>query len=521
VPKSAEPAPYGSLHKPKEFRDLRTKLALLTGRRLRSRLLIVCAIAVSLTGLVLVAAHTGVSTARRSYSPGPACLPRTAPYYAFLDERTANRRYVIDGDAWGLATTDHNDDRICVRDAGLGDAFTIYTSPRARSTNIVKAPRSCQHSCFRGIAAYPNISQYPSPIQVRHLGDTTASWALTPDTNSADAWDAVYDFLYSPSSKSDGEKCAPYYPATASTRAATEGGEVMVWLDSNHADSPAGILVSDTWVDGAYYKVYVRRPSASAHLWTIVSFVLARPATALANLDIGQFTRDAAIFARGAFSQSWYLCKISAGFEIWQYSRNSPSSGTDSFSVSDVTGPPSGRITSGLAGMCLGRNDSGTGQRNAVDISNCQDGDPAQQWTVESDGTIRDTDPDGDYCLDALGKPAAGSKVVLDPCASRPATSQQWLSAAGLLVSAATADSRQSLCLTAPSTPSSAQLTLARCTTGVDPMATASDQRWGLPYNGTRPVDPPRAGTTSLRLNDRYVGLRDSAARRQRAAAGR
>jgi len=439
-----------------------------------------------------VAADTGVSTARQSYSPGPACLPRTTPYYAYLDQRTANRHYVIDADAWGLSTIDHNNDRICVRDAGLGDGFTIYTSPRTRSTNIVEAARSCQSSCFRGIAAYPNISQYPSPIQVRQLGDSTASWVLTPDTNSSDAWDAAYDFLYSPSSNSDFEKCAPYYPATVSDSAAREGGEVMVWLDSNHAASPAGTLVSHTWVGGAYYKVYVRRPSASAHLWTIVSFDLARPVTSLANLDIGQFTRAAAIFARGSFSQSWYLCKISAGFEIWQYSRASPSSATDSFSVKDVSGPPTGRIASGLAGMCLAGMDFGMGRQNAVDIDNCQHGDPAQQWTAESDGTIRDTDGDGDYCLQAMGKTVAGSKVALEPCAKPPTTSQQWLATAGLLVSAVTADSRRSLCLTAPSTPPSAQLTLARCTTGIDPITTAIDQRWLLPSAGNASVDPDR-----------------------------
>jgi hypothetical protein len=432
--------------------------------------------------VVFVAANTDVSAPHRSYSPGPVCLPRPTPYYAYFDQRTANRRYVVDGDAWGLSTTDYNDDRLCIRDAGLGDGFTIYTSAGARSTNIVKASRSCKRSCFRGIAAYPNISQYPSPIQVRQLGDTTASWALTPDTNSADSWDAAYDFLYSPSPKSDLEKCAPYYPAKASDRAAREGGEVMVWLDSNHADGPAGTLVSNTWVDGAYYKVYVRRPSASAHLWTIVSFVLARPTRALTNLDIGQFTRDAAVFAKGSFSQSWYLCKISAGFELWQYSRASPSSATDSFSVKDVTVPPTGRVTSGLARMCLGAMD--LGRRNAVDIDYCQDGDPAQQWTAESDGTIRDTGPDGGYCLDAPGKAAAGSRIVLDPCANPPTTSQQWLATAGLLVSAATVDSRRSLCLTAPSTPASAHLTLARCTTGVDPITTANDQRWLLPYDG-------------------------------------
>jgi len=434
--------------------------------------------------VVFVAADTGVSQAHRSYSPGPACLPRTSPYYAFLDQRTANHHYVVDGDAWGLSTTDHNDDRICVRDAGLRDGFTIYTSPGEQSTNIVKAPRSCRRSCFNGIAAYPNISQYPSPIEVRQLGDTTATWALTPDTNPADAWDAAYDLLYSPSSNSDLEKCAPYYPARASDSAAREGGEVMVWLDSNHADDPAGTLVSNTWVDGAYYKVYVRRRSASAHLWTIVSFVLVRPTTSLTNLDIGQFTRDAAVFAKGAFSQSWYLCKISAGFELWQYSRNSPSSATDSFSVKDVTVPPTGRVTAGVARMCLGGVDLGIGRRNAVDIDRCQDGDPAQQWTAESDGTIRDTGPDGGYCLDAPGRAAAGSQVVLDPCANPPTTGQQWLATASLLVSAATADSRLSLCLTAPSTRASAHLTLARCTTGVDPITTANDQRWLLPYNG-------------------------------------
>jgi len=264
------------------------------------------------------------------YTPNPFCLPygetQANSYHPYFDQPVDNG-YVIDADAWGLNNADYNNDKICMADPRLADAFAIGSS-----TEVVRSHR------FDGIAGYPNISEYPSsPILVSQLGDTTTSWSFTTDPSSSGAWDAAVDVLYSPAptaaqASGDGH-CDVEYPAGARSPEHW-GGEVMIWLSSHHADKPAGTWLTDLSVDGVRYSVW-RRP-ASSLTWSITSFVRMPATTSVTNLNIGAFTRDAVMFSN--LPTSLYLCKVSAGFELWQ---GGSGLATDSFSVKDAVLVPS------------------------------------------------------------------------------------------------------------------------------------------------------------------------------------
>jgi hypothetical protein len=88
------------------------------------------------------------------------------------------------------------------------------------------------------------------------------------------------------------------------------------------------------------------------------------------------------------------------------------------------TGRPVGAI-SGFAGKCLHVPGNNPVDGIPVEMTAC-DGNPGEQWTMASDGTIRAFDK----CLSLLGEPAAdGAAVQLSTC--RGATGQQWRFTAG------------------------------------------------------------------------------------------
>jgi hypothetical protein len=101
---------------------------------------------------------------------------------------------------------------------------------------------------------------------------------------------------------------------------------------------------------------------------------------------------------------------------------------------------------------------------NPVELSTCLM-NPAENWTIEPDGTIRIKD----RCMDATGA-GAGSLIVLNSCDG--ATSQIWTSGpANSLV-----DQASGLCLSDPgsNTANGTQLQLETCTGG-------KYQQWHLP----------------------------------------
>lgn len=87
-----------------------------------------------------------------------------------------------------------------------------------------------------------------------------------------------------------------------------------------------------------------------------------------------------------------------------------------------TTPPPAnaiGQIT-GLAGKCIGAAGGATSNGTAVDLYSCV-GSPTQQWTIASDGTIRNSGK----CLDVSGgNTADGTKVQIYDCNNTAA--QQW-----------------------------------------------------------------------------------------------
>lgn len=93
-------------------------------------------------------------------------------------------------------------------------------------------------------------------------------------------------------------------------------------------------------------------------------------------------------------------------------------------------GPPSGAPVGPVSSQlqqkdtqvpCLDDAGGKTTTGNKVQMWTCE-GDPQEQWTLESDGTVR---LDGKFCLDSAGGAGTnGTAVVLDPCTG--ATSQVW-----------------------------------------------------------------------------------------------
>ena len=139
--------------------------------------------------------------------------------------------------------------------------------------------------------------------------------------------------------------------------------------------------------------------------------------------------------------------------------------GTCSTGASRAWTLPGGPVRSQLPGQCVASQAGG-----AVVISPCS-GLAAQQWTAQSDGTVRQAGK----CLDVTGAgTATGTDVDLATCAGGPG--QQWhvnLAGAGQQLE----NPQSGLCLADPSdlTVNGTQLVIAACTGG-DPGTT-----WRLP----------------------------------------
>ncbi|WP_211191825.1 cysteine/serine endopeptidase inhibitor [Actinoplanes sp. TBRC 11911] len=91
------------------------------------------------------------------------------------------------------------------------------------------------------------------------------------------------------------------------------------------------------------------------------------------------------------------------------------------------TPPPAGRTgqITGLAGKCIGAAGGVASNGTAVDLYACV-GSATQQWTMATDGTIRNSGK----CLDVAGAgTTSGSKVQLYDCNGTAA--QQWLYTSG------------------------------------------------------------------------------------------
>jgi hypothetical protein len=161
-----------------------------------------------------------------------------------------------------------------------------------------------------------------------------------------------------------------------------------------------------------------------------------------------------------------YLCAAGAGYD-GPTGLGSPSSTASLASSGGLTGS----VYSAERDMCI--QDAGDALHNGTKIqihgcltaSAAQD-DPAQDWTIESDGTVRLAGQD--YCLDAQN---GGPDIELDQCDGD--LNQQWVPQSNGTLENPNAQQ----CLTDPSgsTVNGTQLQLTACSAG-------PDERWTLSY---------------------------------------
>jgi hypothetical protein len=112
-----------------------------------------------------------------------------------------------------------------------------------------------------------------------------------------------------------------------------------------------------------------------------------------------------------------YLCTAGAGYD-GPSGLGSPD-GTAAFTAAGgLTGP----LYNGVNNMCADDSNDATSNGNKIQIWACL-GDPAQNWTVESDGTIR---VNGDCLDDTGGGTANGTKIQLYKCLASD-QNQQWM----------------------------------------------------------------------------------------------
>jgi hypothetical protein len=171
--------------------------------------------------------------------------------------------------------------------AGGNAGFTVASSSIAVATNGAPGGYpSVYDGCHWGNCTRGGLATHP--VQVRTLtnpGTVTTRWSTTQPGGSA-AYDAAYDI---------------WFNQTPTTRGQPDGAELMVWLNHHGPVQPFGSHVGTATINGVSYQVW-----EGAQPWgDTVTYVMASPATSVADLDVGALTADAV--DRGYIRPSWYL----------------------------------------------------------------------------------------------------------------------------------------------------------------------------------------------------------------------
>jgi ricin-type beta-trefoil lectin protein/concanavalin A-like lectin/glucanase superfamily protein/fibronectin type III domain protein len=151
-----------------------------------------------------------------------------------------------------------------------------------------------------------------------------------------------------------------------------------------------------------------------------------------------------------------------------------------------------GPVTSGIRGMCVDDTASSTADGNKIQLYGCN-GDDAQTWTMQADGTVRAFG----HCLDNTnGSSSNGNLIQLSTCIPGD-TDQQWKpGSSDSLVNPATGK-----CLDDPgsSTTNGTQLDLYTCNGG-------QNQEWRVPYGGLNIAGALASGIAGKCLDDYHSG---------------
>jgi len=349
--------------------------------------------------------------------------------------------YYVQNNYWSGGTT-------CVQTDG-GDDYTVSSASMDSSSGTGAFPEIWS-GCHWGSCTADDGAPGRLPVQVSNLGDATSSWTTTLPASGT--YEASYDLWFS---------------TTPTTPGQPDGGEVLIRPGGNGAPN---VSSTTTYIDGTSWYVAQTTQTANGVTWPVVIYQRVTPTTTVSNLDLRYFIRDAVV--RGAVSPSSYLISVEAGYDIQQAS-GSPGLTTSSFSVTPVTGTPTGPVVSALsAGKCVDDLSSGTAAGNVIDINDCN-GTAAQNWAVSMDGTIEVTINGTTMCMGLVNNAtSAGTDVALETCDGSATEIWEPGESGGLRNDAS------SLCLADPqsNTTDGTQLIISACDDG-------SEQNWSLPAN--------------------------------------
>jgi Glycosyl hydrolase family 12 len=220
----------------------------------------------------------------------------------------AGGAYAVQNDEWGSDAPESIT-------TGGNAGFTVANSSIAVAANGAPGGYpSVYDGCHWGNCTRGGLAGHP--VQVRTLtnpGTVTTSWSTTQPGGNA-AYDAAYDI---------------WFNQAPATRGQPDGAELMVWLNHHGSVQPFGSHVGTATINAVSYQVW-----EGAQPWgDTITYVMASPATSVADLDVGALTADAV--DRGYIRTSWYLIDAEAGFELW---RGGAGLATRSFSVNLSSG---------------------------------------------------------------------------------------------------------------------------------------------------------------------------------------
>jgi len=293
----------------------------------------------------------------------------------------AGGAYTVENNEWDSSAPE------CVTTDGNAD-FTVANSSIDNPTDGAPGGYAAIYKgCHWG--ACTTGSGLPIQVGAMSPGEVTTSWNTTQTYTGA--YDVAYDI---------------WFNQTPTTSGQPNAEEMMIWINHNGGVQPAGsVVASNVSIGGYTYTVWESRAST----WNVVSYVMNTGTTSVSNLDVDLLAADSV--SRGYMTDSDYLIDLEAGFEMWQ---GGAGLATNSYSVSiggGSTQAPTGPIT-GYQGLCVDDRGASTAEKNPVQVYTCN-GTNAQQWTVESNGTLQTLG----MCLDVNGGGTAnGTTVDLYTC---------------------------------------------------------------------------------------------------------
>jgi Glycosyl hydrolase family 12 len=235
----------------------------------------VAAPAVTAAAPAVTAAAPATTTAAPA-AAGQICDP-------FGSKSVGGGKYLVQNDRWGATTQQ------CITPFDTG--FNVDVA---------------QHTNNKGPAGYPSILRgcnygyctagSPFPAQVSSLGTVRSNWSTKgPTAGGTQQYNTAYDIWFDPTKTNTGRNT---------------GAEMMIWLNRTSWVQPIGKPYYNVNIGGTTWTIWYGGTDLP-----VISYVRATPTTAVTNLPIEAFTRDAML--RGVVKPAWYMTSVQAGFEPW------------------------------------------------------------------------------------------------------------------------------------------------------------------------------------------------------------